>query len=483
MAIQSSFIYLLVSIFVILFQKTCGASGRKHASVSDILDDLDLRSDNRVRPEYGEGVLEIHAFAHIRNIISISEIESTVTVSLLLKQIWNDPRLSYPNGNISEILIDNSDFMSRLWAPDTFIVNEVRTHCDDDRSLAHQIIRLTPDGMVLKTSRLTVTVLCPVEFQNYPFHKFPCDIELESFGHKTDEILYMWRNGSRSVDYSSSHKSLVGKSYSLVRAETHSQQSFINTGGSYSKLILRLQFSKLWLRSFITFFFPTFCLAVCSLLSIWVINEKYAASGIIANFIIAGFIILMGILAYSQMPQVPVFTPVDIHLGICLSTIFSCATFHGLVLCLRTIVHQKGRTNGKGVTPKKVFHSSSSSSQKLQSQVGPKGHYKNNADDVVDDVDAEDGETLYNNASGDAEAPSYYVTAQEHEEGKQMLTRINDYSEETHQQDEDTTQSPLTKTKRFLALIIRVSLAGSKWTLVLSFIISEGYFWYVYVLS
>ncbi|ODN01624.1 Gamma-aminobutyric acid receptor subunit beta [Orchesella cincta] len=437
-----SVIYFLFVIFVI---KTKAASGRKHASLSDILDDLDLRSDNRVRPGYGEGALEIHAFAHIRNIISMNEIDSTITVSLLLKQIWIDPRLAYPDRNISEILIDNSNFMSRLWTPDTFIVNEVRTHCWDDRSLAHQIIRLTPD-----------------------------------VGHKTDEIVYLWRNGSKSVDYSSSLKSLVGKSYSLVSAETHSQQSFISTGGSYSKLTLRLQFAKLWLRSFITFFLPSTSLTICSLLGLWIIREKYAVAGIVLNFSIAGFVIFMGILAYSQMPLVAVLTPVDVHLGICLSTIFSSVTFHALVLCLRIISHQKGRYIGRSVTSRKVFHSSSSSSsQKLQSQVGPKGHYKTNADGVVDDVDTEDGEREY---SDDAEAPSYYVTAQEHD-GKQTLRGINecDSSEETHQ--EDTKRSSITKTKRFLTLLLRVSLAGSKWTVLLSFVIAESYFWYVYVLS
>jgi len=81
--------------------------------------------------------------------------------------------------------------------------------------------------------------------------------------------------------------------------------------------------------------------------------------------------------------------------------------------------------------------------------VSLKGHYKNNADGVVDDVDAEDRENR-----NDTQAPSYYVTTQE-QEGKQ--TR-NSYGE-NYQEDEDIIKTSSPKTKGFLAVLLRYILS------------------------
>lgn len=80
---------------------------------------------------------------------------------------------------------------------------------------------------------------------------------------------------------------LSGKSgYSLEYVNTHSQQSYLDTGGSYSRLIIRFHFKKLWLRHAITYFLPTGLLAVVSLVSLWIISTNYALGGVVANFII-----------------------------------------------------------------------------------------------------------------------------------------------------------------------------------------------------
>lgn len=107
-------------------------------------------------------------------------------------------------------------------------------------------------------------------------------------GHKTNDIVYLWRNGSRSVDLSRIDKmTLSGKTgYSLKYVNTHSQQSYLETGGSYSRLIIRFHFKKLWLRHAITYFLPTGLLAVVSLVSLWIVSTNYALGGVVANFII-----------------------------------------------------------------------------------------------------------------------------------------------------------------------------------------------------
>lgn len=107
-------------------------------------------------------------------------------------------------------------------------------------------------------------------------------------GHKTNDIVYLWRNGSRSVDLSRIDKmTLSGKTgYSLKYFNTHSQQSYLETGGSYSRLIIRFHFKKLWLRHAITYFLPTGLLAIVSLVSLWIVSTNYALGGVVANFII-----------------------------------------------------------------------------------------------------------------------------------------------------------------------------------------------------
>ena len=62
--------------------------------------------------------------------------------------------------------------------------------------------RITSDGDVLRSIRLTVTATCPMNLQNFPLDSQMCTVEIESFGYTMADLKYAWNDGETSVKMS-----------------------------------------------------------------------------------------------------------------------------------------------------------------------------------------------------------------------------------------------------------------------------------------
>ena len=104
------------------------ADGGREASavnISYILNSFQIGYDRRVRPNYGGIPVTVGVTLYILSIGDLSEKDMDFTFDMYFRQFWTDPRLSFDpvDFGISQLVV-GSEYISLIWVPDTFFVNE-----------------------------------------------------------------------------------------------------------------------------------------------------------------------------------------------------------------------------------------------------------------------------------------------------------------------------------------------------------------------
>ncbi|GFW09698.1 glutamate-gated chloride channel [Trichonephila clavipes] len=114
-------------------------------------------------------------------------------VQMYLREIWDDPRLRYPDpeGSVQSIPLGS---IAKIWTPDLFF-NEREGHFHHIQK-ANRFVRIFPTGKVSYSSRLTLKMHCPMNFKYFPFDRQICSFELESYGFETKDMSLKWVDGN-----------------------------------------------------------------------------------------------------------------------------------------------------------------------------------------------------------------------------------------------------------------------------------------------
>jgi len=100
------------------------------------------------------------------------------SVTLYLRQIWTDERLAFSTRGNHSVTLNHRQF-DRMWTPDVFVRN-LKAGVFHTITVPNRLIRLSPDGTILYSQRLTLTLACDMIFSNYPMDNQICKIELGS---------------------------------------------------------------------------------------------------------------------------------------------------------------------------------------------------------------------------------------------------------------------------------------------------------------
>ena len=82
-------------------------------------------------------------------------------MQVTLRQVYNDSRLAYREGNgAPEHITLSGDEIDTIWQPDTFVRNErsVQFH---DAMAPNRYLRVYPDGRIQTSQRVTLQLSCP----------------------------------------------------------------------------------------------------------------------------------------------------------------------------------------------------------------------------------------------------------------------------------------------------------------------------------
>ncbi|XP_019647074.1 PREDICTED: glycine receptor subunit alpha-3-like [Branchiostoma belcheri] len=148
-------------------------------------------SEGILRPNFNGKPVNVNCNVFVSGFDSVEEKKMDYTVLIYFRQRWNDPRLSYSDLNRTINL--DSNIKVKMWVPDLFFVNEkdgrFHTITTDNR-----YIRIYPNGNVLYSTRLTLTLSCYMHLGNFPTDKQLCRIHIESYSYTTDDMTLEWQN-------------------------------------------------------------------------------------------------------------------------------------------------------------------------------------------------------------------------------------------------------------------------------------------------
>ena len=93
------------------------------------------------------------------------------SIQLTFREQWIDSRLNYPNTtDLPYLTLENADL---IWLPDIFFSNEIdaKTH---NTFKPNHLIRIYNSGQILFSTRISLTLTCPMDLKYFPFDTQIC---------------------------------------------------------------------------------------------------------------------------------------------------------------------------------------------------------------------------------------------------------------------------------------------------------------------
>ncbi|XP_070491785.1 gamma-aminobutyric acid receptor subunit alpha-1 isoform X5 [Chironomus tepperi] len=182
--------------------RSSSSADRKQVSrnISLVLENLLMSYENSQLPTHGEGIpTKIRTNILIRSMGPVSEKAMDYSMDCYFRQYWRDKRLSFKSPFKSLSL--SIKMLERMWKPDTYFYNAKKSHIHTI-TVPNKLLRLTENGDILYSMRLTIRASCPMQLRNFPMDRQSCPLILGSYAYTNKEVVYEWYNNN-SVSFDS----------------------------------------------------------------------------------------------------------------------------------------------------------------------------------------------------------------------------------------------------------------------------------------
>ncbi|KAG7240169.1 hypothetical protein INR49_027253 [Caranx melampygus] len=192
-----------VACFLVLMLLTDGATSGKVCSYQDVLNHLNLTSENSVfkvtRPvlDYRHPTtveLDIILYA----ILAVIEKTQTFIPFIWATMMWNNELISWDPAQfcgITQVSVPRE----MLWRPDLFVYEMIQK----DESPQNPYMYVSYDGTVTSEEDVKVVSTCKMDVHKFPFDTQMCNISIGSAIHSADEIrLLPFSNSTRATQFS-----------------------------------------------------------------------------------------------------------------------------------------------------------------------------------------------------------------------------------------------------------------------------------------
>ncbi|CAL4064227.1 unnamed protein product, partial [Meganyctiphanes norvegica] len=270
----------------------------------------------------------------IRSINKIDDYHMEYSIQMTFRESWYDARLVYPNdqGKINYLTLTETD---KVWMPDLFFKNEKTGHFHNI-ILPNTYIRIYPDGEILFSIRISLTMSCPMNLKLYPLDTQICHLIMAScYGWTTDDLIFQWTKESEPIQVP---KNLHLPRFTLEHYETGGCNSKTNTG-EYSCLIVNLIFKREFSYYLIQYYIPCCMLVIVSWVSFWL--DPYAVSARVSLGVTTLLTMSTQNAGINQsLPPVSYTKAIDVWTGVCLTFVFGALLEFALVnYACRSDVH------------------------------------------------------------------------------------------------------------------------------------------------
>ncbi|CAG0904946.1 unnamed protein product [Darwinula stevensoni] len=164
-------------------------------------------------------------------------------VQLTFRQQWSDDRLKFDDlgGKLKQLSLRDP---STLWMPDTFFQNEIegKTH---NIMVPNVLVRIFPDGKILYSTRVSLTLSCPMSMKLFPMDRQSCQIRIASYGWTTEDLVFLWKD----VDPVQIVRNLQLERFTLEKFYTDYCNSKTSTGFPFRGLHVLFREKQLWIHT------------------------------------------------------------------------------------------------------------------------------------------------------------------------------------------------------------------------------------------
>ncbi|XP_022652813.1 glutamate-gated chloride channel-like [Varroa jacobsoni] len=262
---------------------------------------------------------EVHINMFIRSMRNFDSNDQSFQAQIILWHQWNEPRLIYGNDTVPYQMIDRA----RIWKPDTFFTNELdgwRHSIVKDNAL----VRVYPNGDILMSERLSLTLMCPINLAALPFDSQVCSIRIASYGYTTDSLIYTWKEG----DPIQVSPSLYLPGFRLTQFDTDyctSQTSI----GEYPCLRAEFTFKRIWNYHLLQVYIPMTMLCVIAWFTFWVNDTLMRITMLM--FTLALAVLETGVINYYSFPCAGSTKTIDYFTGVGITFIFGALAEYVIV--------------------------------------------------------------------------------------------------------------------------------------------------------
>merc|ERR1719242_1492540 len=206
-----------------------------------------------------------------------------------------------------------------------FFVNE-KVALFHDATTENQFLRITSEGDVLRSIRLTVKATCPMNLQNFPLDSQMCTVEIESFGYTMADMRYAWNSGDNSVqmspDVALPQFNVLGHRQRLIEVSLSS--------GNYSRLLADVIFTRSMGYYMIQVYIPSSLIVVMSWVSFW-LNRGAAPArvGLGVTTVLTMTTLINSV--NTALPKISYMKSMEIYLFVCFFMVFGAMVEYACV--------------------------------------------------------------------------------------------------------------------------------------------------------
>ncbi|XP_066937040.1 glycine receptor subunit alpha-2-like [Clytia hemisphaerica] len=178
--------------------------------MSKLFEEMFQDYDMNVLPSVSGEALNISTGMYINDMVPINPINMHYSMDIYFRQYWRDHRLAYDhllpdyihkrfeNQSYIKSFAFESNFVNRVWKPDLFF-SLVKTGENAKITKPNQLIRLSANGDIFYSQRLTMTVFCEMDLYAFPFDKQTCPFYIESYAYSASQISLNWVEGGKPI--------------------------------------------------------------------------------------------------------------------------------------------------------------------------------------------------------------------------------------------------------------------------------------------
>ncbi|CRL04832.1 CLUMA_CG017885, isoform A [Clunio marinus] len=201
----------------------------------------------------------------IRSMGPVSELNMDYSMDCYFRQYWRDKRLSFKSPIKSLSL--SIKMLERMWKPDTYFYNAKKSHIHTI-TVPNKLLRLSDNGDILYSMRLTIRASCPMQLRNFPMDRQSCPLILGSYAYTNKELIYEWYNNN-SVNFE------PGMALSQFDLISFRQQNltFTRREGDFSTLQVSFNLQRHTGYFLIQVYVPCILIVILSWVSFWIHRE------------------------------------------------------------------------------------------------------------------------------------------------------------------------------------------------------------------